>query len=173
MEKKQLSNKAKNLYGVSDFGFSFMANIENFFWMYYMINVAKFPLVGIAAANSIAYTLDAFAQPVYAALISALKPMKWGKNRSYILLFPPLVSISFILCFSNIGSQSVALFICGLMMFITNGTRTMTWTSNLNMMNVLARDSNDRSVLASRRATWSSAAGIIYSYAVVPNIDRM
>ncbi|MCL1802475.1 MAG: MFS transporter [Eubacteriaceae bacterium] len=171
--KKPLSNRAKNLYGISDFGFSFMANIENFFWMYYMINVAKFPMAGIALANSVAYTLDAFAQPVYAALISALKPMKWGKNRSYILLFPPLVSISFILCFSNIGPTSFALFLCGLMMFVTNGTRTMTWTSNLNMMNVLASDSNERSTLASRRATWTSAAGIIYSYAVLPNITRL
>jgi GPH family glycoside/pentoside/hexuronide:cation symporter len=173
-EKKTLSWKAKNLFGISDFGFSFMANIENYYVMYFLTNVAKLPLAGIATATSIAYAADSIGQPIYAGIISGKKPMRWGKNRSYILLFAPLVVITFILTFSNIGPAPLALFICGSMLFLTNMTRTFTWTSNLNMMNVLAQgDPDTRITLASRRAVWSSAAGIIYSYAVIPNVARL
>ncbi|MCL2136854.1 MAG: MFS transporter [Coriobacteriia bacterium] len=169
-EKKALTGKARNLYGISDFAFSFMANIENYYLMFFLTNVAKFPLGGIATATSLAYAGDAIGQPIYAGLISALKPMRWGKNRSYILLFPPLVVLSFVLCFTKIGPEWFALIICGSMLFFTNLTRTFTWTSNLNMMNVLASTPDDRPILASRRATWTAAAGLIYSYAVIPNI---
>ena len=172
-EKKPLTGKAKNLYGISDFAFSLMANIENYYLMFFLTNVAKLPLAGIATATSLAYTGDSFGQPVYAGLISALKPMRWGKNRSYIMLFAPLVVITFVLTFSKIGPDALALFICGSMLFLTNMTRTFTWTSNLNMMNVLASNSAERSILASRRATWTAAAGMIYSYTVIPNIARL
>ena len=173
-EPKPLGGKALNLYGISDFGFSFVGSVENFFWMYYLTNVAKLPLAGIGLANSVAYTGDSFAQPVYAALISALKPMRWGKNRSYILLFPPLVVLTFVLCFTNIGPPSVALVIVSAAMFLTNGTRTMTWTSNLNLINVLAQgNAGNRAMLASRRATWTAAAGIFYSYGVLPLIQTL
>ena len=172
-DKKPLTGKAKNLYGVSDFAFTLMANIENYYLMFFLTNVAKLPLAGIATATSLAYTADSFGQPIYAGLISALKPMRWGKNRSYIMLFAPLVVITFVLTYSKIGSDTFALFVCGSMLFLTNLTRTFTWTSNLNMMNVLASNSAERSLLASRRATWTAAAGMVYSYAVIPNVTRL
>ncbi|MCL2631828.1 MAG: MFS transporter [Coriobacteriia bacterium] len=171
--KPPLSGKAKNLYGISDFAFSFMANIENYYLMFFLTNVAKLPLAGIATATSLAYAGDTIGQPIYAATISAKKPMRWGKNRSYILLFGPLVVLTFVLTFSKIGSDAFALFISGTMLWATNMTRTFTWTSNLNLVTVLASSSEDRSILASRRATWSMAAGMIYSYAVIPNIVRL
>ncbi|MCL2631827.1 MAG: MFS transporter [Coriobacteriia bacterium] len=171
--KPPLQGKAKNLYGVSDFAFSLMANIENYFLMFFLTNVAKLPLAGIASATSLAYTGDAIGQGIYAGIISAVKPMRWGKNRSYILLFGPLVVITFVLTFSKIGSDAFALFVCGSMLFLTNMTRTFTWTSNLNLVNVLASNADDRSLLASRRATWTAASGMIYSYAVIPNIARL
>jgi GPH family glycoside/pentoside/hexuronide:cation symporter len=170
MAKKALSNLTKNLYGISDFGFTIMANVENYYWIPFLTNIAKFPLAAIAIASSLPYTFDAIAQPVYAGLISALKPMRWGKNRSYMIVFGPLVVLSFILCFSNIGPPSVALLICAIAMAATNGTRTMTWTSNLNLINVLANNSDERAMLASRRSTWTAASGIIYAYAVGPAI---
>ncbi|MCL2631825.1 MAG: MFS transporter [Coriobacteriia bacterium] len=171
--KPPLSGKAKNLYGISDFAFSFMANIENYYLMFFLTNVAKLPLAGIATATSLAYTGDTIGQPIYAGMISALKPMRWGKNRSYIMLFGPLVVLTFVLTFSKIGPDGFALFICGSMLFLTNMTRTFTWTSNLNLVTVLSSSSADRSILASRRATWSTAAGMVYSYAVIPNIVRL
>ena len=174
MEKKPLTGLAKNLYGISDFGFTFMANIENYFLMFFLTNVAKLPLAGISAATSLAYAADSIGQPIYAGLISALKPMRWGKNRSYIVIYAPMVVITFVLTFSNLGPPTVALFICGLMLFLTNMTRTFTWTSNLNLITVLSQgDADNRMVLASRRATWTSAAGIFYSYGVLPLLRQL
>ncbi|MCL2631826.1 MAG: MFS transporter [Coriobacteriia bacterium] len=172
-EKPPLRGKAKNLYGLSDFAFSLMASVENYYLMFFLTNVAKLPLAGIATATSLAYTADSVGQGIYAGIISAVKPMRWGKNRSYMLLFPPLVVLTFVLTFSRIGPDSFALFVCGTMLFLTNMTRTFTWTSNLNLVNVLASSADDRSLLASRRATWTAAAGMVYSYAVIPNIARL
>ena len=169
-----LGKRALNFYGISDFAFAFVANIENFFWMYYLTNVAQYPLVGLGLANSIAYAADSFCQPIYAGLISALKPMRWGKNSSYMIVYSPLVMITFILCYTKIGGDTIGLFIVGFAMWATNGTRTMTWTSNLNMMNVLSLGNRDnRVMLASRRATWSAASGLIYSYGVLNLINYL
>ena len=174
MEKKPLTGLAKNLYGISDFGFAFVANIENYFLMFFLTNVAKLPLAGISAATSLAYAADTVGQPIYAGLLSALKPMRWGKNRSYMLVFGPFVVITFVLMFTNIGPAGLALFICGSMLFLTNMVRTFTWSSNLNLITVLSGgDPNNRITLASRRATWSSAAGIIYSYGVLPMLRQL
>ena len=173
MEKKPLTTIVKYMYGFADFGFSFVSSIENYYMMFFLTDIAKLPLAGISAATSLAYTLDTPSQAVYGALISTLKPMRWGRNRSWFLLFPPLVMLTFILLFTNIGSPSVALVICGTMLYLTNGTRSLSWLANLNMINVLASNPDERSMLAARRATWSAAAGIVFAYTVNPAINTL
>ena len=170
MGKKPLGKMPRIFYGIHDFGFSFVGSMENYFAMIFLTDIAKLPLAGVGIAASVSYIIDAVMQPVYSALISAMKPMRWGRSRSYILLFPPLVTLTFITLFSKIGSPQLALLVCGASMVLTNATRTLSWTSNLNLINVLANNSDERAMLASRRATWASAGGIFFPYTVQPMI---
>lgn len=170
-----LSKKALNLYGISDFGFSFLSSMENSWWTYYLTNVARLPLAGIGLMNTITFTGAIFAQTIATGLVSALKPMRWGKNSSYMIVFGPLVVLSFTLAFTKLSTNdTINLFIVGAGMLACTFTRMMTWASNLNMMNVLSLGSRDnRVMLASRRSTWSAVAGIVYSYTVLPFIQRV
>ena len=91
MEKKPLSKAIKTLYGIGDFGFGLMASVELYFFVFFLTNVAKLSLPTVALISSITSIVDAVSSPFYGAIISGTKPLKWGRNRSWILIMPPLV----------------------------------------------------------------------------------
>lgn len=169
--KKPLSKMIKTFYGISDFGFSFMVTgLENSYLLFFMTNVAKFPLASISIVTTISAIIDAFMQPVYGGIIAGMKPMKWGRNRSWFVFMPILVMLTFIMMFTDIGPKNVGVIIVGVSLCLTNATRTFSWLSHVNLISVLANNSNERALLASRRATWNSVGGALSSYAVLPLI---
>ena len=89
--KKPLSPALKTFYGFGDMGFSLMASVETFFFVYFLTNVAKFSLPMVAIIGTITSVADAALSPFYGGIIDGTKPMKWGRVRSWILICPPIV----------------------------------------------------------------------------------
>ena len=55
-EKKKLSTSLKYFFGIGDFGFNLMTNVENYYFQFFLTNVAAFS-VGLAGVISTIYTI--------------------------------------------------------------------------------------------------------------------
>jgi len=162
--KKPLSNSIKRFYGIGDLGFSLMTSVETFLFVYFLTDVAKFSLPMVALIGTITSAVDAALSPFYGAIISGTKPMKWGRNRSWMLITPPFVVVLYMFQFTKIGSEAMASTIICVGFILSHILWNIPWVANVSLIPVLANNPDERSFLASRRATYTALAGVLFSY---------
>ncbi|KPU42311.1 melibiose carrier protein [Oxobacter pfennigii] len=162
--KKPLSKAIKTFYGVGDLGFSLMTSVELYLFVFFLTNVAKFSLPMVALIGSVTSIVDAVLSPFYGAIISGTKPMKWGRNRSWMLIAPPAVVVLYMFQYTKIGPEPVAAFLVCAGFILSHIIWNIAWVGNVSLISVLANNPEERGLLASRRATYSALAGVFYSY---------
>ena len=87
-KKKGLSNALKYFFGVGDAGFVLMSNIETFYFMTFLTDIAAFS-AGIAGLiNSVFTIVDACLSWLYGGIINGTKAKKWGRYRSWLIMIP-------------------------------------------------------------------------------------
>ena len=74
-----LSNALKYFYGVGDAGFVLMSNVETFYFMNFLTNLANFSAPVAASINSVFSIIDACLSWIYGAIINGTKAMKWRR----------------------------------------------------------------------------------------------
>lgn len=163
--KKPLSKGIKTFYGLGDMGFSLMTSVELFFFVFFLTNVAKFSLPMVALIGSITSIGDALLSPFYGAIISGTKPMRWGRNRSWMLIAPPLVIPLYMLQYTRISSSEIiaAAVVCA-GFILSHIIWNIAWVANVSMIPAMANNPEERGMLSSRRATWTALAGVFFSY---------
>jgi GPH family glycoside/pentoside/hexuronide:cation symporter len=165
MEKKPLSKALKTFYGIGDLGFSFTAAVETYFFVFFLTNIAKFSLTWVAAISGTVTIVDAILSPMYGGVIAGTKPKKWGRNRSWLLMMPPVVVLTIPFVYIRIGSNDfLAVSIIIAAFVISHICWNFGWAANLNLITVLATNPHERGMLASRRAQYSAIASITFSY---------
>ena len=90
-EKKQLSKALKTFFGVGDLGFNWMTNIETYYFAYFLTNVAQFPMAMVTMVQTIGSVIDAALSWVYGIMLNKIKPLKWGRYRSWLAVLPWVV----------------------------------------------------------------------------------
>ncbi len=166
--KKPLSTAIKSLYGIGDLGFSMMTSVELYLFVFFMTNVAKFSLTVVALVGSVTSIVDAFLSPIYGGIISGMKPMKWGRNRSWLIVAPPLVVILYMFQYTKIGTEAVAAIIVCAGFILSHIIWNIGWVANVSLIPLLANNPEERALLAARRGTWTSLSGIFFSYIATP-----
>ena len=161
--KKPLSKAIKALYGVGDMGFSLMVSCETYLFMFFLTDVAKFSLAWVAVIGSVTTIVDAVLSPIYGGIISGTKPMKWGRNRSWMLITPPIVVLLFMFTFSKVGSEAVAAIIVMASFISSHIIWNIGWVANVSLIPVMANNPEERAMLAAHRGTWTSLAGVFFS----------
>ena len=130
--KKPLSKAIKALYGVGDMGFSLMVSCETYLFVFFLTDVAKFSLAWVAVIGSVTTIVDAVLSPIYGGIISGTKPMKWGRNRSWMLITPPIVVLLFMFTFSKVGSEAVAAIIVMASFISSHIIWNIGWVANVS-----------------------------------------
>ena len=102
-EKKGLSGALKKFYGVGDCGFTLMSNIESYYFSFFLTNLAKFSLPMVTFITTTASAVDALLSWIYGAILNSIKPMKWGRYRSWLIAIPWLVPFLYAFQFVKIG----------------------------------------------------------------------
>ncbi|MBB6217335.1 GPH family glycoside/pentoside/hexuronide:cation symporter [Anaerosolibacter carboniphilus] len=166
--KKPLSKAIKTFYGVGDLGFSLMTSVELYCFVFFMTNVAKFSLPMVALIGSITSIVDACLSPFYGAIISGTKALKWGRNRSWMLIAPPFVVLLFMFQFTKIGPEPIAAAIVCAGFILSHIVWNIAWVGNVSLIPLLANNPEERGLLASRRAFWTSLSGVFFSYIGTP-----
>lgn len=149
--KKPLSKTLKRFYGVGDFGFCMMTAAELSLFMLFLTDVAKFPLGIVAAITTITGAVDAIISLFSGAIVNMVKPMKWGKIRSWLLICPPIVLMTFIFQFSKIGSDITAAVIVCLGFIISHAAWNLATVANVSLVPMLSSNEDDKIILTSRR----------------------
>lgn len=164
MEKKPISKALRTFFGIGDMGFGLMTSVELYFFVFFLTNIAKFPLATVALIGSVTSIGDALLSPFYGAIIDGTKPMKWGKYRSWMLICPPIVVILYMFQFTKIGGDGLGAIIVTLGFILSHIAWNIPWVANVALIPMLSSTPADRGLLSSRRATWGAMAGIIFSY---------
>ena len=103
---KPLSSALKFWYGIGDFGFTLMTNVETFYFNAFLTNVAGFTTAMAGTIASITSIVDACLSWIYGGIINAVKPGKFGRYRTWLILLTWLVP--FIFAF-QLGAKAPAL----------------------------------------------------------------
>ena len=166
--KKSLSKSLRTFYGVGDLAFSLMTSMEVYGFTFFLTNIAQFSLAVSTTILLITSTVDAIFSPIYGAIINGVKAMRWGRYRSWLLVGPPLVVLTYPLQFSKIGSELTAAVIICAAFIISHIIWNIGWVANVSLVSVLANNGEERSLLASRRGTWGAVSRFVVSYTTVP-----
>jgi GPH family glycoside/pentoside/hexuronide:cation symporter len=165
MEKKPLSKALKMFYGIGDLGFSLTTAVETYFFMFFLTNIAEFPLTWVATISGTVTIVDAVLSPMYGGVIAGTKPKKWGRNRSWLLMMPPVVVLTLPFVYIRLGTNDlIAVSIIIAAFVISHICYNFGWAASLNLIIVLAANPRERGMLASRRAQYQAIAVIAFSY---------
>lgn len=104
-EKKPLSNTLKFWYGCGDFGFTLMTNVETFYFNAFLTNIAQFSTMMTGTITSVISIVDAALSWIYGGIINAVKPGKFGRYRTWLIMITWLVPFLFAFQFIRIGNN--------------------------------------------------------------------
>lgn len=163
--EKRISSSLKKFFGVGDFGFTLMSNIDTFYATYFFTNIAKFSLGIVTTITTISAVIDAVLSCLYGAWMNKIKPQKWGRYRSWLILTPWIVPFLYALQFFKINNGILGIAIMTVAMITSRIAWNIPYIANISMINVAGKTTEDRMALSSIRMVWTSLGSVIYSYA--------
>lgn len=163
-KKKELSGALKKFYGVGDCGFTLMSNIESYYFSFFLTNLAQFSLPMVTFITTVASTVDALLSWIYGAILNSIKPMKWGRYRSWLIAIPWLVPFLYAFQFVKIGDGIVSAVIIIIAAISSHVAWNFAYVANVSMISVAGKTPEERSQLSSTRAAWANFSKVIFSY---------
>ena len=138
-EKKGLSGALKKFYGVGDCGFTLMSNIESYYFSFFLTNLAKFSLPMVTFITTTASAVDALLSWIYGAILNSIKPMKWGRYRSWLIAIPWLVPFLYAFQFVKIGDGMVSAVIIIIAAIASHVAWNFAYVANVSMISVAGK----------------------------------
>lgn len=170
MEKKPVSKALKTWFGVGDFMYNLCISFKTYYWMYFLTTVVALPLAVTSVANTVINVFDTIMAFAWGAIIDSLRPGKWGRYRSMIMIMAPLIVVShaaqwfapaaYAFGFSaNAAAVLTIVTFCIYIVFFN-----LAWNANVALISVCSRTESDRASLSSVRNAWMTASAIFIGY---------
>ena len=164
-----LSTALKYFYGVGDAGFVLMSNIETFYFMSFLTDLAQFTPAIAGLINSIFSIVDACLSWIYGGILNGTKAKKWGRYRSWLVLTPWIVPFIFAFQFIRIGENEVlSAVIIIVAAIVSHVIWNFGYVANMSIVSVVGKTPEERATLASSRATWNNIGNLAWSYLGLP-----
>ncbi|MGI6217353.1 MAG: MFS transporter [Coriobacteriales bacterium] len=162
---KPLSRALRIFYGVGDFGFNLMSSVETYYFIFFLTNCAMFDPATAGVIGAIGSTIDAILGWMYGGFLNAIKPMRWGRYRSWLLWMPWIVPIFFMLEYTVLSDNTaVAAALITIFYVLAHLTWDFPYVSNVTMVAIAGKTPEDRAHLSATRGMWSNASKIVFSY---------
>ena len=167
-QPKRLTAALKYGFGVGDFGFVLMSNIETFYFNSFLTGAGFTPAIA-AAINSVFSIVDACLSWIYGGILNATKAKKWGRYRSWMILTPWIVPFLFAFQFLRLGSNEIlSAVIIVVAAIVSHIVWNIGYVANATLVAVYGKTPEDKATLASSRATWNRIGGLAFSYLGLP-----
>lgn len=164
-----LTPTIRYFYGIGDMCFALMTSVGMYYSTFYLTNVAQLSLAGVALLTTMVPLVDSFTSWIYGAVINSIKPMKWGRYRSWLIVCSPLIPIFYFFQYVRIGnSEAVSIAFFFFFMVGCKFLHNWPYTANAALINVVAKTPDERVTMASSRATWNNMSKFAWSYLGVP-----
>ena len=168
-EVKPLSKPLRFWYGIGDCTFTLMTNVETFYFNNFLTNVAMFAPNVAMTISTVASIIDAALSWIYGAIINAVKPGKWGRYRSWMILVPWIVPFIYAFEFIRIGEKpGLSAVLITLAAVVSHVVWNLPYAANASLVAVAGKTPEQRQQLASSRATWNNLASVLFSYLGLP-----
>lgn len=166
---KPLSKGLKYFYGVGDFGFNIMNSVENYYFVFFLTNCAMLDPVLAGLVSTIGSVVDAVVGWMWGAIINTIKPMRWGRYRSWLFIMPWIVPVLFALDYVKFSDDPMITAVLITVFYIASHCCwDFPYVSNVSMIAVVGQTGEDRAHLASTRGMWSNASKILFAYIFPP-----
>lgn len=166
---KPLSTTLKYLFGVGDAGFILMSNVETFYFMTFLTDLAVFAPAIAGVINSVFSIVDALLSWLYGGILNGTNVKKWGRYRSWLVLTPWIVPFIFAFQFIRVsGNEVLSAVIITAAAIISHVIWNIGYVANATLVSVVGRTPEDRATLASSRAAWNNIGGLLFSYLGLP-----
>lgn len=168
-KSKPLSTSLKYLFGVGDAGFSLMSNVETFYFMTFLTDIAGFSTVISGIINSVFSIVDACLSWIYGGILNGTKAKKWGRYRSWLILIPWVVPFLYAFQFIRISENEI---LSAVVIIIASIASHVAWNipyvANATLISVVGKTPEDRATLSSSRGTWNNIGSMLFSYLGLP-----
>ena len=165
---KPLSGTLKIFYGVGDCAFSLMTAVESYYFNFFLTNLAAFSIPVATTIATVASTVDACLSWMYGAILNSIKPKKWGRYRSWLILLPWLVPFLYAFQYIKLGDGVLAYAVIIIAAIASHVVWNFPYVANVSMIAVAGKTPEDRSQLASTRAAWANLSNILFAYVGMP-----
>lgn len=164
MENKK-QDKKLNIWGIGCAGEGFISSISGTYLPIFLTDVAMVS-VGLSGAIMLMTSIVGFVMAtITGGLIAALKPMKWGRLRSYILVMPPIATLFWIVHFSSVpGNPALTAFLVILGYLVGVTAWNFAYAANMGMMNILGKNQVERNRFNSQRMIGSNLGRLMGNY---------
>lgn len=163
-QKKPLSKALKTFFGVGDLGFSWMASIESYYFNFFLTDIAQFALPVVTMITTVTSMVDALLSWIYGAILDSVKPMKWGRYRSWLAVVPWVVPILYFFEFFKVGEGTLAVVVIIVGTISSHILWNIPWVANMTLISVASGTPEDRIALSAVRSVWENIAHVLYSY---------
>lgn len=163
-QRKGISRALRYFYGVGDFGFTLMTNVESYYFQIFLTNLAKFTPTIAGLVGSITTAVDACLSWIYGAVINSVKPKKWGRYRSWLIMMPWIVPFLYAFQFLKIGNGPLAAVIVTLGFISSHICWNFPYVANVSMISVAGKTPDERAALASTRGAYANLSKVVFSY---------
>ena len=168
-EGKPLSRALKMFYGVGDCGFTLMTNVETYYFNFFLTNLAQFSTGVATTIATVMSFVDAALSWIYGAILNSIKPKKWGRYRSWLVLAPWIVPFLYAFQFIKIGdNMMLSAVLVTAAAIVSHVAWNLPYVANVSMIAVAGKTPEDRAQLASTRAAWANFSKIIFSFIAPP-----
>ena len=163
-ERKGISKALKYFYGVGDCGFTLMTNVESYYFQFFLTNLARFSTGTAALIGTITTAVDACLSWIYGAILNSVKPKKWGRYRSWLVMLPWIVPFLYAFQFMKVGTGTLSVVIVILGFISSHIVWNFPYVANVSMIAVAGKTPDERAQLASTRGAWANFSKVIFSY---------
>lgn len=146
-----------------------MNSVENYYFVFFLTNCAMLDPVLAGIVSTVGSVVDAIVGWLWGAIINTIKPMRWGRYRSWLLFMPWIVPILFALDYVKFSEDPIITAVLITVFYIASHCCwDFPYVSNVSLIAVVGKSPADRAHLASTRGMWSNASKILFAYIFPP-----
>jgi GPH family glycoside/pentoside/hexuronide:cation symporter len=168
-EKRRLPKILKFFWGVGDFGDNFNGTVNGLYGTYFITDVARMPLPLFSVFTMVMSVVGVILGPIGGMLIDKVKPMRWGKYRSWFLVLPPLAAFLGIIRFIVWPNPYLMLMVLLAAGVIGGATGIVPNTAGFSLIPSMCAYEDEKAALSSNRIAYA-AIGRLVSGFLVPTL---
>lgn len=168
---KKLDKRIRTFWGIAEIGEGVMTSVNNMFFVLFLTDIANLPLAFVNAILMITSIMDFLLVPTCGAFISVIKPMKWGRLRSWLIVGIPFVILCNSLQYVSVPNSLITTVIIITAYIVMSFFFNAMVTANVSLIPNMTKGmlDSERSHLASNRMTGSNIGRLMAGY-VAPNL---